>query len=172
MNVLFLSGFTVIRPEPGLLFWTIVIFIVFWLTIGKGIIKMITDMLREREEGIQRSLDEAKRVREEMQQLQAENQEILAKAQEERVQILAEAKAAKDNIISEAREQAKEEARKIINTAKEQIENMKMGAVIELKNQVGQIALEVATKVLEKDLSKEDEQVKFVEKLVSEMDLK
>ncbi len=171
MSTLFLSGFTVIRPEPGLMFWTIVIFVVFWLTVGKGIIKMIADMLKEREEGIQRSLDEAKRVREEMQQLQAENEAILAKAQEERTQILAEAKEAKDNIIAEAREQAKEEARKIISTAKEQIENMKMGAVIELKNQVGQIALEVATKVLEKNLAQEEEQVKFVEKLVNEMDL-
>ena len=84
---------------------------------------------------------------------------------------MAQAKAAKDSIISEAREQAKEEARRIISTAKEQIENMKTGAIIELKNQVGSIALEVATKVLEKDLASDAQQVEFVEKLVNEMEL-
>ncbi len=171
MDAMFLSGFTVIRPEPGLLFWTIVIFVTFWLTVGRGIIRMIANMMKEREEGIQRSLDEAKRVREEMQQLQAQNEDLLAQAQEERTQILAQAKAAKDSIISEAREQAKEEARRIISTAKEQIENMKTGAIIDLKNQVGAIALEVAAKVLEKDLASDAEQVELVEKLVSEMEL-
>ena len=124
--------------------------------------------LKKREEDIQSSLDEAKNAREEMANLKAENEELLQQAREERAKILKEAKEAKENIIKEAKDKAKEEAKKIVVAAREEIENQKMAALTEVKNQVGVIALDIAEKILRKELDNNSEQEAFVKRLVDE----
>lgn len=169
--MIFLSDFDVIKPDFGLLFWTTIIFLIFWLLIGKFAFRPIAEALKKRESDIQGSLDEAKKARQEMANLKAENEELLALAREERTQILKEAKEVRENIIGKAKEEAKSEAQKIVMSAKEQIENQKMAAMIEIKNETGKMALEIAEKVLRKQLSGIAEQEAFVNTLVKEIKL-
>jgi F-type H+-transporting ATPase subunit b len=171
MDLLFLADFSVIRPEPGLIIWTLLIFLIFWFLMARFAFGPIQKALKKREDDIQYSLDEAKRAREEMANLKAKNEELLAQAQEERSNILKEAREAKDTIINEAKEQAKEEAKKIVMNAKEDIENQRMAAITDLKNQVGSIAIEIAEKVLRRELDSKGDQEKFVGQLVDDMKL-
>ncbi len=167
--MIFLADFSVIKPDFGLLFWTTVIFLLFWFVIGKFAFRPIAEALKKRETDIQHSLDEAKRVRQEMSNLKAENEQLLIQAREERAKILKEAKDAGDALVAESREKAKLEAQKIVASAKEQIEHQKMAAVIDLKNQVGTMALEISEKLLRRQLQGNAEQEQYVKDLVKDI---
>lgn len=167
--MLFLADFSPIKPDFGLLFWTTLFFLIFWLLFGKVAFKGIANALKDRAKSIQESLDEAKKARVEMQNLVAENEQLLAQAREERAIILREAKEAKDQIIAEAREKAKSEGQLLINNAKEAIENLKSEAMVDVKNKAGLLALEVAERVLRKELSTDDAQVNYVQSLLKEI---
>ncbi|MCI5082102.1 MAG: F0F1 ATP synthase subunit B [Saprospiraceae bacterium] len=171
MEVLFLADFSVIRPDPGLILWTTVVFLLVWIILGRMAFRPIQNALKQREDDIQSSLDEAKRAREEMANLKAENEQLLIEAREERAKILKEAKEAKETIIEEAKDKAKEEAQKIVASAKQEIENQKMAAVTEVKNQMGKMAIEIAEKVMRKDLAADSGQKDFVNRLVDEFKL-
>jgi F-type H+-transporting ATPase subunit b len=171
MDFLFLEGFTVIRPEPGLIFWTTLIFALFWFLMSRFAFKPISKALKDREDDIQSALDEAKKARNEMANLKAENEALLAQAQEERTKILREAKEAKDTIISEAKDQAKQEAQKIVTHAKGEIENMRMAAIVDLKNQIGNISLDIAEKVLQRELKDKKTHETFANEMVKDMKL-
>ncbi len=166
VNMLFLAKFSPMLPDPGLIFWTALIFLIVWITLGRMAFRPIQEALKKREEDIQSSLDEAKKAREEIQNLQARNEVILKEAQEERARILREAKEVKENIIKEAKGQAKEEAQKIVQNAKEEIENMKKEAMINVKNELGNMAIDIAEKVLRNKLKGDQEQENLVKQLV------
>ena len=169
--MIFLIDFTPIKPDFGLIFWTTVIFLIFWLMIGKFAFRPIAAALKKRESDIQGSLDEAKRVRQEMADLKSENEALLVQAREERAQILKEAKDVGNRLVEEAKGKAKEEAQKIVASAKEQIENQKMAAITDLKNQVGAFSIQIAEKVIRRELSTDKEQESFVNGLVKEIKL-
>ena len=169
--MLFLLDFSPIRPDLGLILWTCVAFFLFWGIMAKYAFKPIKDALKTREQDIQTSLDEAKKARDEMANLQAKNEELLAQAREERAKILKEAKEAKDSIINEAKTKAKEEAQKIVTSAKTEIENQKMAAMIDVKNQAGMMALDIAEKILKKQLKGDSAQEQFANSLVDEINL-
>jgi len=169
MELLFLADFSVIRPEPGLIIWTLFIFIVFWLLMARFAFRPIQNALKKREQDIQDSLDEAKHAREEMANLKAENEDLLKQAREERSKILREANQARDNIVNEAKSKAKDEARKIVEEAKEQIEHMKAEALTDARNQIGVMSIEIAEKVLRKQLDDKQGQQAYVDTLVGEM---
>ncbi|MBK7872433.1 MAG: F0F1 ATP synthase subunit B [Saprospiraceae bacterium] len=169
--MIFLADFTAMQPNPGLILWTALIFILFWTLMGRFAFRPIQNALKQREEDIQKSLDEAKKAREEMANLKAENEQLLRQAQEERMKILREANEAKESIVKEAKEKAKQEYNKIITDAKQQIEHQRMAAVTDIKNQVGKISLEIAEKIIRKELQGNIEQEKFVNTLVDEMKL-
>jgi len=169
--MVFLADFSIIRPEPGLIVWSILIFLIFWFIIGKMAFKPISNALKEREKNIQDSLDQAKLAREEMKKLKSENDKILQQAREERSKILAEAKEMHAKILNEAKDKAKLEANKIIEKAKKDIENEKDAAFADLKNKVGEMALVIAEKVIEKDLSTDKSHVDYAESLVNKLNL-
>lgn len=169
--VLFLADFSVMKPEPGLLLWTILIFALFWILMGRFAFKPIQAALKQRETDIQKSLDEAKKAREEMSNLKSENEKLLRLAQEERMKILKEANEVKDSIIGEAKEKAKAEAQKIVANAKQEIEHQRMAAVTDVKNQIGTMAINIAEKVMRKELQAGGEQERLVNSLVNEMEL-
>ncbi|MEZ4948016.1 MAG: F0F1 ATP synthase subunit B [Saprospiraceae bacterium] len=171
MDFIFLADFSPIKPDFGLLFWTTIIFAIFWLMIGKAAFRPIASALKKREDDIQHSLDEAKRAREEISNLKSENEELLKLAQEERAKILKEAKEAKDSIIAEAKESAKQEAKRIVSDAKELIENQKMAAIVEMKNTAGKMAIEVAEKILKSELKGDAANEDFVKRLVDDIKL-
>jgi F-type H+-transporting ATPase subunit b len=163
--------FSPIKPDFGLLFWTLLIFLLFWGIIGKFAFGPIRSALSKREKDIQDALDQAKMAREEIANMKSENVALLAEAREERTQILQQAKENKNAIIAEAKEKAKEEAQKIVSNAKNDIENEKKAALIEIKNSVGSMALEIAEKVIRKELQGDKEQTSFVDKLVDDFKL-
>ena len=100
-----------------------------------------------------------------MSQMKSEHEELLVKAREERGQMLRDAKETKDKIISEAKEQAKLETNKIIADAQSVIEQQKMAALTDLKNQVGTLVVEVSEKILRRELSSKAEQEKYIRQL-------
>jgi F-type H+-transporting ATPase subunit b len=169
--MLFLADFNVLKPEPGLLIWTTVIFFIFWFLMARFAFKQIGAALKQRENDIQSALDEAKKAREEMSNLQAENEKLLAQAREERSAILKEAKDAKDEIIAEAKERANAEYKRKVESAIQDIENQKMAAMVELKNQAGKMAVDIAEKVLGRELANKPEQEAFANSLADKIKL-
>lgn len=163
--------FAPFQPSFGLAFWSVVIFLVFWYFIGKFAFGPIARALEKREQDIQGALDEAKKAREEMNQLKAENEKILAEAREERSMILKEAKDSKTAIINEARDKAKEEAGRIVAQAKVEIENQKKAALDEVKREVGLLAMDIAEKVIKRELKSQQEHIKYVDDLVKQLNV-
>jgi len=169
--MIFLAGFAPFQPTPGLALWSLIIFLTFWWMMSKYAFKPMMEGLRKREDNIKDALAEAQKAREEMANLKAENEHILAEAREERAKMLKEAKDTKLSIIEEAKVKAKEEAKRITSTAKIEIENEKNAALIEVKNQVGNMATEIAEKILRKELKGNQEHEAYVNSLVGEMNL-
>lgn len=166
-----LLTFTPFQPTPGLAFWSLLIFLLFWFIMYKLAFKPIAQSLAKREDDIQGALDQAKIAREEMSNMKAENERLLAEAREERAKILTEAKEAKAAILAEAKIKAKEEASKIMQTAMQEIDNHKKAAMIEVKNEIGILATQIAEKVIRKELKGQAEHDGYVNTLIKEMNL-
>ena len=152
----------------GLFFWQTVIFIFLILLLKKFAWKPILDAVNEREEGIKNALLSAEKAKEEMASLQSDNEETLKKARSERDSLLKEAREIKQQLIDEA----KSEAKKIISQAQETIQNEKNAAIVDLKNQVAGLSIDIAEKVLKEKLSDDKTQMKLVKDLVKEVTLK
>ncbi len=160
-----------LKPEFGLLIWTLVAFLIVFFILKKFAWPAITKGLKDRETSIADSLATAERVRNEMTQLKSENEALLAKAREERGQLLKEARETKDRIINEAKDRAKEEANKIVLEAQAAINTQKMAALTEVKNQVGKLVIEVSEKVLRKQLDNKAAQESHIRDMVNEVKL-
>ena len=167
----FLVEFSPIKPEFGLFFWTLFIFLAFFFLMRKFALKPIVTALKEREQGITDALASADNARMEMSNLKAENENILAQAREERMKMLKAAKDEAAKIVAESKNTAKAETSKILATAQTDIENMKAKALTDIKNQTGQLAISIAEKILKKELAGNPEQQAFVSSVVSEMKL-
>lgn len=120
-----------------------------------------------REKSIEDSLASAENARAEMERLQSDNQRILAEARAERDSILKEAREIKDKMISDAKSEASDQAAKVIASAKEQINNEKMAAITDLRNQVAEMSIEIAELVIKRELSDKDKQGAFVKEQLS-----
>lgn len=158
-----------LTPELGLFFWTLVAFLAVFFILKKFAWKPILTSLNERETGIAQSIAAAERVKNEMSQLQAENEKVMIQAREERSAMLKEAKETRDRIVNEAKDAAKVEANKIISDAQLQIQQSKMAALTEVKNEIGNLAVEVAEKILRKQLSTADGQSTYASMLAEEV---
>lgn len=160
-----------LTPQLGLLIWNVLAFLILFFILRKWAWRPILQSLKERETGIADSLASAEKIKAEMALLKNENEALLAKAREERAQLLKEARDTKDKIINEAKEQAKTEANKIITDARAAIEMQKMAAVTEVKNEIGNLVIEVSEKILRRELSNKEEQEKYIRQLSSEVKL-
>lgn len=169
--MLFLADFSVIKPDPGLLIWTTVIFLIFWFLMSRFAFKPIMEGLKKREQDIQDSLDQAKKAREDMANIHAEHERLIIQAREERSAILQEAKQAKEEILEEARARAGAEYRLKMENAIRDIENQKMAAMVDLKNQAGKMAIEIAQKVLQRELADTKVQEAFAQDLANNIKL-
>ncbi|MEP6597151.1 MAG: F0F1 ATP synthase subunit B [Ginsengibacter sp.] len=158
-----------LTPGFGLILWTLLAFVVFFFILKKFAWKPILESMNKREKTIADSLSTAERVRGEMAQLKSDNEALLVKAREERALMLKEAKETKEKIISEAKEQAKVETNKIIADAQSAINQQKMAAIIDLKNQVGNLVIEVSEKILRRELSNKQEQEDYIKKLADQV---
>ncbi|HSC54860.1 MAG TPA: F0F1 ATP synthase subunit B [Phnomibacter sp.] len=151
-----------LSPGLGLIIWNFVAFLVLLFLLKKFAWKPILKSLDERETNIADSIATAEKVKAEMALLQSENEELLVKAREERAEMLKEAKLLHDKIINEARESAKLEGNKIIAEAQVAINNQKMAAITDVKNQVGALVVEVAEKVLQRELANKADQEAYI----------
>jgi F-type H+-transporting ATPase subunit b len=158
-------------PSFGLIIWTLLAFLIVLFILKKFAWKPILESLNQREVTIADSLATAERVKAEMAQFKSENEALMAKAREERGQMLKEARDTKEKIINEARERAKIEAGKIILDAQAAIEQQKMAALTDVKNQVGQLVIEVSRKVLRRELGNPGEQESYIRELTNEVKL-
>ena len=165
------SIFWPMLPDPGLLVWTTIFFLLFWGLIGKYAFRPMATALKKRESDIQDALNEADKARQEMANLKSQNDQLMKEARTKEAKILKEANEMKASIIDDAKVKANEEANKIVSNAKVEAENQRMAALVSAKNQAGMIALDIAEKVIKKNLKGDESQEKFVDQLVSEIQL-
>lgn len=170
MNTLFiLSSLT--TPGIGLIFWTTVVFLLLVILLGKYAWKPILGAIKTREEGIEKALASAQSALNDMRELKENNEKILIKAREERDALLKEARETKDAIIAEAKSKATKESERIVAAAREQINNEKNAAITDLKNQVANLSIEIAEKILKSELSSDEKQKTLVSNLMKDVNM-
>lgn len=157
--------------DPGLIIWTTIIFSLLLIVLKKFAWKPILSAVDERNKSIDEALKSAEKAKQEMVLLNADNEKILAEARSQRDDLLREARDIKDSIINEAKENATLEADKILSSAKEQIANEKMKAITELKNSVAVLSIDIAEKVLKKELNDKANQEDFISGALRNSDL-
>lgn|SRR5574344_1414943 len=160
-----------IQPGVGLIFWTTIIFIVLLLILRKFAWKPINNMVDKRNQSIEDALNQAELAREEMRNLTANNEKILAEARVERDLILKQARDVKDEIINVAKEEAVAEVNKIKKQAEIDIDNQKAKAIEEMKNQVLELSILVAEKVIRQELKDKNEQEVLVNKILENVNI-
>ena len=169
--ILLEMNFSVIKPEFGLIFWTALLFGVFFLLLRKFAFGPIAEALKAREESIDNAIQSAEQARAEMKNLTAQNEQIMRQAQEEKAVVLREAKEMKDQIIKEAREQATAEYNKKVASALQEIKNRELEMLTKVKNQVGNLAIDIAEKLMRERLKGDAASEAFVNKLVGDIKL-
>ena len=155
----------------GLFFWQSLIFIGLILLLRKFAWKPILDAVNERETSIKDAMNSAEEAKKEMASIQEDNQKVLKEARAEREALLKDARSNGADIVAQAKAEAKAEADKIIAQAQESIQNEKRAAITELKNQVAQISLDIAEKVIDSELESKEKQSKLVDQLIKDASL-
>lgn len=155
----------------GLFFWQAVVFVLLLLLLRKFAWRPILNAVNEREQGIKDALDAAEKAKLEMANLQADNEKLLQDARAEREIMMKEARELKAKMIADAKDEAKDAADKMIILAQTAIESEKKAAVAELKGQVAALSLEIAEKVVKKELSDSGKQLKLVEEMLGDATL-
>lgn len=160
-----------LTPGLGLFVWMFLVFAILLFVLGKFGWPIVLKMMKDREENIKQSLEAADRAKEEMQQLQCNNELLLKQAQEERDEMLRQTKLLKEKIIEEAKQSAQQEAQRIILDAREAINYEKLHAMTELKNQIANLSIEIAEDLLMHELSDKARSNEIIEKRISEIKL-
>jgi len=158
-----------LQPGLGLIIWNLIGFLIVLFVLGKFAWKPIVKSLKEREHGIADALSSAEKVKMEMAHLKSENEALLAKAREERATMLREAKDAGDKMIAEAKEKAKAEYDRIIADAQSTIDQQKNAAIVDVKNMIGKMVVEVTEKVIRRELVNRKEHEDYIVKLAEDL---
>jgi F-type H+-transporting ATPase subunit b len=148
-----------------LVFWNTVAFVGLLVVLGKFAWKPMLKAISDREKGIEDSLAKADKMKADLSAMQNENETLLAKAREERATLIKEAKEASEKMVAEAKEKAKAEYERIVADAQVAINQQKNAALTEVKNQVGSLVVEVAEKVLRRELANKAEQETYIKQL-------
>lgn len=157
-----------LNPEPGLVIWSGLTFLVVLALLTKFAWKPILGMLKEREDEITSSLAKAKEAQQEYARIEAQKAQIEAETRAERDAILKEAREKVQHMLDEARKLSQEEGDKLIEQARAQIEREKVGAIDELKKQVAALSVQIAGKLIESNLQDNDRQEQLIEKYLQE----
>jgi F-type H+-transporting ATPase subunit b len=165
-----LASNSLITPAIGTLFWTVVIFTLFFLILKRFAWKPVLNIVKQRDEMIKGSLASAEKARKEMLKLQSDNEAILRKAREERETILKEARDVRDKLIAEAKGKASEEAEKLIEKARTGIEREKAIALADIREQVASLSVDIASKLLGEKLKQTGEQQKLIDNYLRDID--
>ena len=155
-------------PDAGLLFWMLVVFGIVFFILARYGFPAIVGMLNERKKFIDESVQSAKEANERLVAINAESEAILKSARDEQARLLREATAMRDELIKEAREKAQKEGEKMLAETRRVIEMEKEEAVRDIRRQVALLSVEVAQKILRRDLSDENKQQSMIEALINE----
>lgn len=161
-----------ITPDTGLLFWMVVIFGIVFLLLWRFGFPVITSSLEKRSKRIQKSLDDARDLEVKMQQWTADHARMLEEARKEQSAILREATDAKNKIVADAKVQAQEEADKILSKARTEIAAEKAAALSDVRREVAVLGVQIAEKILRKELSDDDKRADFLDSMVEEVSRK
>ena len=154
-----------VLPDIGLVFWNTIAFLVLLIVLGKFAWKPMLKAINDREQGIEEALSKADKMKADIAAMQNENEVLLAKAREERATLIKEAKEASEKMIAEAKDKAKSEYERIVADAQLAITQQKNAALTEVKNQVGTLVVDVAEKVLRRELSNKAEQEAYIKQI-------
>jgi F-type H+-transporting ATPase subunit b len=163
--------YMILTPGIGLILWQTLIFSVLLFVLWKFGFPIILKTIKDREQSIKQSLEAADRAKDEMKQLQANNEILLRQAQEEKESIIKEARAIKEKIIREAESEAHDVKDRMIASARENINYEKLQAMTELKNQIANLAIDIAEEVLRQELSDKTKSNELASKRVAEITL-
>ncbi len=154
-----------VLPDIGLVFWNTIAFIVLFFVLRAFAWKPMLKAIHEREQGIEDALSKADKMKADIAAMQSENEALLAKAREERALMIKEAKETADKMVADAKDKAKSEYDRIVADAQVAINQQKNAALTDVKNQVGSLVVEVAEKVLRKELANKSEQESYIKQL-------
>ncbi len=150
-----------LTPDPGLVFWTTISFAILAFILKKKAWGPILYALNLRNESIEQALQAAERAKTEVEDLVKTRQEMMDAARNDRDALLKETRELKDKILAEARSGANEEADKIVDSARKQIEAEKSAAIKELKKQVAELSIDIAGLLIQTEL-KDDKKQKAI----------
>jgi F-type H+-transporting ATPase subunit b len=153
------------------MFWTGLVFLLLMFVLTKFVWKPILAAVNSREQSITASLELAEKTMNEMKALQAQNEDLLKEARAERDSIVKDAREIATKMVDDSKNTAKVEAEKIINSAREAVNNEKTAALAEIKTQIAILSIEIAEKVVKGELSSADKQKALSEKLAADFNL-
>ncbi len=162
---------SLLTPDPGLLFWMLLCFLIVAFILGKWAWPAIVGMIEERGNYIEESLKKADEANAALAGIKAENERLAAEAKNERVEMLKEATRLKEKIIEDAKTQATVEANKIIENAKESIQLEKDNAVKEIRSQVAELSVNIAERIIRGELKSNESQIDMINKLLDEVNI-
>jgi F-type H+-transporting ATPase subunit b len=160
-----------LTPGTGLLFWQFVVFVGLFILLAKMAWKPILSSLKERETSIQTALDAAEKAKAEMASLKEDNEKLLKETRAERDVILREAREAASRLHDQAQADAKKNADKIIEDARAVINTEKQAALRDVRAQVASFSIEIAEKLIKKNLATEASQKNLVDTFIKELKL-
>jgi F-type H+-transporting ATPase subunit b len=160
-----------LNDHLGFVVWSAVAFLILLFLLAKFAWKPIMGAIDERERSIESALLKAEAAKEEMSRLTSENESLLKQARIERDAILSEAKKVKDGIIADAKEAAQREGARQIELARIEINSQKAIAMADVKNQVAALSLQIAEKILQKQLEDQQKQDELISQLLKEVKL-
>ena len=156
-------------PDFGLVFWMFVAFLLLFLALRKWAWPVIIKSIDERADLIDRGVEYAQNAKEQLDGARKEAERYIAEAQKQQAEILRDAAKIKTQIIEEARNEASVEAKKVMDAAKLSIEQSRKEAELQFRNEVSKFSIEIAEKMLRKQMASDEAQTELVNKLLDEI---
>jgi F-type H+-transporting ATPase subunit b len=160
---------SLLTPDAGLLFWMVLSFGIVFFVLAKYGFPIIVKMVDERKAFIDKALEAAKAANDRLAGIREEGDRILNQTREEEIRILKDANEMRNRIIGEAKEQAAIEAGKLIAEARNAIQKEKEMAVRDIRNQIATLSIDIAEKILRRNLDNQNAQRELVDKLIEEV---
>ena len=160
---------SILTPNPGLLFWMLLAFLVVFFVLARYGLPAILNMVDQRNQYINENLQKAQQAALHLENIKQESESLIQEAREKQASILKEAAATRDAIVEKAQEKAHEEGARILAEAKAEIENQKQVAINEIRKQVAILSVEVSGKILRKKLSADDAQMDYINGMLDEV---
>lgn len=160
---------SLLLPDSGLLFWMVLSFGIVFVVLAKYGFPVITKMVEERKAYIDKSMKVAQEANAQLARLKEESEALVASAHKEQGRILRETMQERDKIIADARRQAELAAQKELDAVKMQIQQEKEAAIRDIRRQVAVLSVDIAEKVLRKNLDEKQEQMDMIDRMLDEI---